>query len=80
MAIFTILLSKNKTNYLVDIKGVYFGKLKKKHLNSENLICCLICFPCFRFKFCHAEQRKENDPHCSNRSFRLSTQEHVTRH
>lgn len=30
MAIFTILLSKNKTNYLVDIKGVYFGKLKKK--------------------------------------------------
>lgn len=29
MAIFTILLSKNKKNYLVDIKGVYFGKFKK---------------------------------------------------
>lgn len=78
MAIFTILLSKNKTNYLVDIKGVYFGKILKKPPEFKNLMCCLICFPCFRFKFCHAEQRKENDPR-SNRSFRLSTQQHVTR-
>lgn len=81
IAVFTISLSKNKKNYIVDNKGVYFRKsfkkTKKKTLDSK--MCCLICFPCFRFKFCHAEQRKENDPHCSKRSFRLCIQQHVTK-
>lgn len=35
-------------------------KQTKKTLNSK--MCCLICFPCFRFKFCHAEQRKKMTP------------------
>lgn len=81
IAVFTISLSKNKKIILSIIREFILESLlkktKKKTLDSK--MCCLICFPCFRFKFCHAEQRKENDPHCTKRSFRLCIQQHVTK-